>query len=187
VSGIDRQAVVFPVLAVLAVIAAWLTIAGFREPASEAADLTAERPRYHIEGARWQRYDERGTPLFELTARDVDYFDDASMEMTDIDLKTLGASHWTLSAARGSVAAGQEILKLHPQVDLQGQSREQRPLAMQTPSLFVNWNARTLDTDDSVIARSLGQTLDAVGMHADWAAEKVSFKSQVRVRHEPAR
>ncbi len=186
-SGIDRQAVVFPALAALAAVAAWLTIAGFREPATETADLSEERPRYHIEGARWQRYDDSGAPLFELTARDVDYFDDASMELTDIDLRTLGASRWTLTAARGSVAAGQEVLKLHPEVDLQGRSREQRPVTMQTPSLFVNWNVRTLDTDDSVVARSLGQTLDAVGMHADWAAERVSFKSQVKVRHEPQR
>ena len=66
-----------------------------------------------------------------------------------------------------------------------GQARDQRPLSLQTPNLFVNWTERTLDTDDSIIARSLGQTLDAVGMHADWAAERVTFKSQVKVRHGP--
>lgn len=185
-SMVDRQSVAFPVLAAVAAVAAWLTIAGFRETAGETSEINEQRPRYHIEGARWQRYDDQGAPLFELTARDVDYFDDASMELSDIDLETRGANNqWTLTAPRGSVAAGEEVLRLHPQVDLKGQARDQRPLALETPNLFVNWAERTLDTDDSIVARSLGQTLDAVGMHADWAAERVTFKSQVKVRHEP--
>lgn len=186
--GLDRQSFVLPALALLAVAAAWMTIAGFRTPVSETTDASAERPRYHIEGARWLRHDAKGLPLFELTARDVDYFDGASMEMTDIEVLTDGRDgEWTLTATRGSVAAGQNVLTLHPDVELNGQTREQRPLEMQTPSLSLDWVARTLDTNDSVIAHSLGQTLDAVGMHADWAAQRVSFKSQVKVRHEPAR
>lgn len=186
--GLDRQSFVLPALVLLAVAAAWMTIAGFRTPAGEAAEASAERPRYHIEGARWQRHDAQGLPLFELTARDVDYFDGASMEMTDIEVLTDGHDgEWTLTAARGTVPAGKNVLTLHPDVELNGRTREQRPLMLQTPSLALDWVARTLDTNESVVARSLGQTLDAVGMHADWAAQRVAFKSQVQVRHEPAR
>ena len=112
--GLDRQSFVLPALALLAVAAAWMTIAGFRAPVGEISEESAERPRYHIEGARWLRHDAQGLPLFELTARDVDYFDGASMEMTGIEMFTEGRDgEWTLTATRGNQIKAADLLGLN--------------------------------------------------------------------------
>jgi len=180
----DRSASILPLLAILAFIAGWLAVQGFREaPIDETVDAV-ERPRYHLEGARWRRYDASGALVFEATAGGIDYFDDESMTLTAIDLVTRGArGSWRLEAPHGSVPAGEKRVLLGPDVDVHGEPQRRPDIDIDTPTLWVNWEARTLSTDDPVTATTPGRQLKAGGMRADWAAERVEFLGQVEASY----
>lgn len=172
--------------------------AGAQTPADE------ERPRYQLDGAQWLRHTEAGQPLFEVRARRVDYFDDGAMQLMTVEVDHLAAGespagHWTLNAPRGSVDAGEHRLRLYPQVEIHGQVEDAGqdtgrraatadPLLIQTTALWVDWQARTLDSDQPVTAQAPGRRLQAVGLHADWSGRRVAFLDDVQVTHAaPAR
>lgn len=182
----NRSVLTFPALGLLALVAGWLVFEGFREPAPEETVAEADRPRYHVEGSHWRRYDDTGAAIFEATVASIDYFDDESMELSGIAFATRGErGSWELLAPRGSVAAGETRLLLRPQVDVRGEPVHQSRTDIQTSTLWVDWAARTLATDDPVVASAPGRRLEAVGMRADWAGERVEFLDDVKVRHEP--
>ncbi|MEQ1440725.1 LPS export ABC transporter periplasmic protein LptC [Fontimonas sp. SYSU GA230001] len=188
--GLDRHALSLPALGVLALLAGWLAFQAFREPSVPETIETAERPRYHLDGARWWRYGDGGEPVFEAQAAGIDYYDDASMELTEIRLSTHGAARrgsWQLSAARGSVPPAQKRIELKPEVRIDGQPQDQPSISIVTPTLWADWGTQLLTTDDPVVAQSPGRRLSAIGLRADWAGERVQFLSQVESRYVPIR
>lgn len=180
----ERGTLLFPALGVLGLLAAWLVVDSFQSLPDAPLVLSEQRPRYRLEEAAWQRYDETGGSVFEAEATSIDYFDDASMLLTNIALDThADKGHWRLIADRGHVAAGEKRMRLEPDVDVRGEARELKPVEIRTPTLWVDWEARTLSTPDPVNATAPGRQLQALGMRADWAAEKVEFLQNVEVRH----
>lgn len=196
----------FLVPALLLLLGAVLWLGQRSEPALQPAaglEPSAERPRYQLDGTQWLRHTEEGQPLFEVRARRVDYFDDGAMQLMTVEVDHLAASenttgHWTLNAPRGSVATGEHRLQLYPQVEIHGQvqstgdarspAASTAPLLIQTPALWVDWQARTLDSDQPVTAQAPGRRLQAVGLQADWTGRRVSFLDDVQVTHAaPAR
>ncbi|MFA5939102.1 MAG: LPS export ABC transporter periplasmic protein LptC [Sinimarinibacterium sp.] len=187
---LDRNALNLPFLGLLALVAGWLAFQGFREPAATEVAATVERPRYHIEGAYWRRYGETGELSFEAHATDIDYFDDASMELSGIEMSTYGAAQsgsWQLTADRGSVPPAQKRIELKPEVKIDGQPHDRPSISIVTPTLWADWEARRLSTDDPIVAQSPGRRISAIGMRADWIAERVEFLSQVESRYAPTR
>ncbi len=185
-----RNAVLFPTLALLLFAAVWLTLRGFRysAPLPEIAEI--ERPRYHLDGADWVRYDETGTPLFEIRAMSVDYFDDESMQMQKVSVQQLGGESgaWQLTSTRGEVPPQARRLLLEPDVTVIGDPpRQQGPVTMQAPQLWIDWETRQLTTASSVAVQAPGRSLTAVGMNADWTGRRIEFENQVNVRHAAPR
>lgn len=183
----ERRALTLPMLGLLAMLAGWLTFEAFRPPTSSEVAESIERPRYHIEGAQWHRYDDTGAEVFEARASGIDYFDDASMELTGIELVTRNpgrSGSWQLTADRGSVPAGQKRIELKPAVRIDGEPFAQPAIEIATPTLWADWGERTLSTADPVVARSPGRTLSAIGLRADWNAQRVEFLRQVESRLE---
>jgi LPS export ABC transporter protein LptC len=179
-----RSPLLYPVLGLLALFAGWLAFEGFRDPGDAPAAVEEQRPRYHIEAADWTRFDGTGAQLFVVGATSIDYFDDASMQLTDVALNTRAEDgQWRLDASRGVVPPGETRLRLEPLVDVRGRTRDDLPVQIRAPTLWVDWTERTLTTDDAVDARTGASTLQAVGMRTDWSGERVEFLSAVRVRH----
>lgn len=194
---------VVPALALLLGTVLWLGQRSEPTPSPAATvEPGAERPRYQLDGAQWLRHTQTGQPMFEVRARRVDYFDDGAMQMMTVEVDQLATDgspdgHWALSAPRGSVAAGEHRLQLYPQVEIQGQfprsgdsgmrtdkrKGSNEPLRIQTPQLWVDWRARTLDSDQPVTAVAPGRRLQAVGLHADWTGRRVAFLHDVQVTH----
>lgn len=182
-----RNAILLPALGLLLALSVWMTLRGFQPRDIAEPDAEAERPRYHLEGADWVRYDETGAAVFEIGANTVDYFDDASMQLQTVSVRHLGGGKgaWLLTADRGSVPAGQRRLLLEPQVTVDGQPPRQDDVTLRTPQLWVDFDARTLSSPDAVRADAPGRSLDAIGMRADWTGERVEFLDQVEVHHAP--
>lgn len=182
--ALDRSALTLPALGLLALVAGWLVFQGINEPVPPPAPGDVERPRYRLEGAHWQRYDAQGAPVLEATVAGIDYFDDASMELSGIALATRGGQGgWQLVAPRGSVAAGESRMLLQPHVEIRGAPPRQPTLRIETDTLWADWQARTLSTADAVTATAPGRTLKAVGLRADWDGRRVRFLEDVEARH----
>ncbi|MES0875155.1 LPS export ABC transporter periplasmic protein LptC [Sinimarinibacterium thermocellulolyticum] len=181
----DRGNLLLPTLAALALVAGWLALRGFQTPIEPPTEIAQARPRYHLQDAHWQRFDESGAPLFVLAAADLDYFDDASMQLAGVRLDTYAdEGNWRLEADRGMVPAGETRLRLEPLVELRGAREHSGRIALKTPTLWVDWRARTLSTDQPVEASTAaGSTLKARGLRGDWAGRHVEFLDAVRVRH----
>lgn len=186
-SSSDRGNLVLPTLAACAALAGWLAFKGFQSPVDAGGELAELRPRYHLEDARWRRFDQNGAPVFVLAAANMDYFDDTSMQLAGVRFDTYGEEgNWQLAADRGSVAAGETRLTLEPLVELTGARERDGRIDLQTPTLWVDWNARTLGTDATIEARTAaGSTLQATGMRGDWTGRRVEFLDAVSVRHVP--
>lgn len=180
-----RSPLLYPLLGLLAVLTGWLAFEGFRDPGDVPTGFDEQRPRYHIEVADWVRYDETGAPVFAVGAGSIDYFDDTSMLLSEVELSTQAADDgpWRLDASRGVVPPGERRLRLEPLVNVRGRTRDDLPVQIRTPSLWVDWAGRTLSTADAIDARAGASTLQAVGMRADWDGERVEFLSDVQVRH----
>mgnify|MGYP006143201999 CR=1 FL=1 len=186
----DRDALTLPLLGLLALGAGWLAFQAFRAPISPEAAETVERPRYHIDGAHWQRYGKTGELSFEAHATGIDYFDDASMELSGIEMKTYSAGQqgsWQLAAERGSVPSEQKRMQLKPEVKIDGHPQGQQAISIVTPTLWADWEARSLSTSDPIVAQSPGRRVSAVGLRADWIGERVEFLSKVESRYAPPR
>lgn len=187
---LDRDTLTLPILGVLALAAGWLVFEGFRpQDATELAE-TVERPRYHIEGVTWHRYGDTGELSFATRATGIDYFDDASMELSGIEMSTYGAGRagsWQLTAARGSVPPEQKRMLLKPEVRIDGEPAGQPPISIVTPTLWADWEARSLSTADPVVAQSTGRRVSAVGLRADWTNPRLEFLSKVESRYAPVR
>ncbi|QHS11131.1 LPS export ABC transporter periplasmic protein LptC [Sinimarinibacterium sp. NLF-5-8] len=171
----------------LAGLAAYVSFDSFTPAPQTASSASAvERPRYRLEGATWQRFDEDGTALFTARARSIDYFDDASMQLLAVDVQTHAPQgQWQLQAERGRVPAHQTRIRLEPQAQISGRSARLASLTMQTPALWMDWQTRQIFTDEPIRARAPGWALDARGLRADWSAQKVEFLHDVDVRHAP--
>jgi LPS export ABC transporter protein LptC len=184
-SDSDRGNLVLPLLAALALLAGWLAFKGFQTPAEVGEQTIELRPRYHLEEARWRRFDDSGAPVFVLAASNIDYFDDASMQLAGVRFDTHAEEgSWQLDADRGVVPAGETRLKLEPLVEVRGAREVGGRIELQTPSLWVDWEARTLSTDETVEARTAaGSSLQAVGMRGDWTGRRIEFLNAVQVRH----
>lgn len=178
-----RNSVLLPLIAFLLVTSLWLTLRGFQAPPSKPAVIEAERPRYHLEGAEWLRYDADGEPLFTVAAASVDYFDDASMQMQQVEVQQLGGEQgaWQLTADRGSVPSGQQRLQLVPAVNIVGLPPQHDQVTIRTPELWIDFASEEITTDAEIEARSPGRKLNALGLRADWAGQRVQFLNQVEV------
>jgi LPS export ABC transporter protein LptC len=184
---VPRNAILLPALGLLLALSVWMTLRGFQPRDIGETEAEVVRPRYHLEGADWMRYDDTGAALFEVAAGSVDYFDDASMQLQTVSVRHLGGEQgaWLLRADRGSVPPGQRRLLLEPRVTVDGQAPRQDDVTLRTPQLWVDFDARTLSSPAAVRAEAPGRSLDAIGMHADWTGERVEFLDQVEVHHAP--
>ena len=91
--------------------------------------------------------------------------------------------------------------KAHPEAPMPGRTHLQHAqpvllshhlLAHAWPLLrdverWADWDARSLSTDDPIVAQSPGREISAIGMRADWVGERVEFLSQVESRYAPTR
>lgn len=187
---LDRDTLALPFLGLLALAAGWLAFLAFREPATPETAEAVERPRYHIDGAQWRRYGDSGELSFEAHATGIDYFDDASMQLSGIEMSTYSAGHrgsWQLTAERGSVPPAQTRMELKPEVKIDGYPHDQPSISIVTPTLWADWEARRLTTDDPIVAQSTGRRVSAIGMRADWIGERVEFLSKVESHYAPVR
>jgi len=172
---------------VAAVLALMLTLQGFT-PDGEIADDTAQHPRYTVGGAEWTRYGDDGSADFRARADSIDYFDDHSLALSDVTLDRLDgdAGPWTLRAAQGQVPAGENRMRLMPDVEVNGKLKSGARADIQARNVWVDWREKTLMSTEPILMKSPGRELRAIGFESDWAGDQLRFMKQVRVQYAPS-
>lgn len=168
----------------------WLDTVGRPEP-ERAPGVAAERlPDYYLTGFRIHRYQGSGAPRQTLTGSRLDHFpgtDTADVTGPRVDYRPAGAPAWRMRAEHGTLAQRTDLLELDGDVRLhRPATADSSELLLLTPQLTYDLNAEIAHTERPVRLLSPGSRLDATGMTARLAEQRVQFHHDVRARHDPA-
>ncbi|HEX4895256.1 MAG TPA: LPS export ABC transporter periplasmic protein LptC [Solimonas sp.] len=167
-------------------LAVWLALNDrLPEPVALAGADGTEQPRYRMEGVQWTRYGADGLPRFQAQAERADYYDDEALRLSGVGLDRLGGRQgaWTLRAPQGRVPAGETRMRLGPAVQIEGRDRRGAPVTIAARQVWVDWEARTIRSQEPVQLRSPGTEVDAVGLEADWSGQRLRLLNRVEMRH----
>lgn len=141
------------------------------------------RPRYVLSGAKWTRYDAQGQQRFSVQADLIEYFDDESATLTEIDARLPGGdeSRWTLLSPGGRVPAGERLILLTGPVTGRGLNDDGEPLDFETPELWLDPEQQTFRTEAGVHLRSPGFSGTAKGLLGNWQQQSFQLLGNVRM------
>jgi LPS export ABC transporter protein LptC len=182
---IRRYWFVLPILAVLGVLfATWRGATPITAPVTVT---TAGQPRYTLSGARWTRYDEQGQASFAAQAQTIDYYNDESARLHEVELRGLGGigSPWQIKAPLGIAPAHARRMLLSGPVTAIGRWPEGESVSFVTPELWVDQDSREISTEAAVKLVSASRSADATGLRADWEGKTLELLHDVRVNYVP--
>lgn len=181
-----RGALPFLLMVIAAAIIVWLSMRDRGEEAAAAPNAEARTPRYVTEAATWTRFDIAGQPQMRAQAARIDYYEDRSMEMQTVVLDRIGGEqgHWHLTAAQGRVPAGEERIRLTPQVLITGAPRADLPTEVSASEVWVDWNKRQITSERPVRARAPGRELQGNSWTSDFDATRAQVKGNVQVEYD---
>ena len=148
-------------------------------------------PDYYMENFSQVSMDEFGNVERRLRAsRMVHFPDDDSTELTDPKLEIHSAEKalpWHVKAERGWVSASNEVILLYGEVEIwRYQTNGERELEVPTEDLRILPDERYAETDNPATIKSHESVTHAVGMRADFRANRLELLRQVRSQHVPA-
>lgn len=169
----------------LAFVAILFTLRGF-EPSDQVPGLgESTRPRYLLKDAEWTRFDAQGRPQLRAQAREIDYFDDRSAQLRDVQVDRLGGTDgpWRITSPLGLVPASEQRISLKKPVTVRGALQGGGPIEMATTSLWIDFTRREIYTDDPVRLTGPNRSARARGMRADWAGTRVQLLREVEIEY----
>ncbi|MGQ0700065.1 MAG: LPS export ABC transporter periplasmic protein LptC [Panacagrimonas sp.] len=173
----------------IAVILAALAILFFRsgDPTPGAVAALEDTPRYTLRGAQWRRFDLQGQMEFEGRARTIDYFDDESARLSQVELTALtgSGSPWTASAPEGRAPAGERRVQLRGGVTGQGRWPDGEALEFTSPELWLDSAKQELTTDAAVQIESRSKQVAARGLRVRGKKQQVMLLQDVKMRYVP--
>jgi LPS export ABC transporter protein LptC len=179
---------VIPMLLVPALGALFFTFQRMEGTSVEPPAGPAAPPRYTLAIADLTRYDTSGEPTLTAQAQRIDYFDDASGRAFDLQvdlLSLVGGGPWHLSAPAATLPAHQRKFLLEGPVNANGRWPDTgEPVKVRTERLWVDPDARAIQTDATVTVDSATRTGTGVGMRADWAGRTLDLLHDVTINYD---
>lgn len=176
----------------LIIAAAYIVMHSMRRDAdlaSNAPTASEREPLYVADQATWTHYGVDGTPKVRAQADRIDYYDDRSITMTTVVLDRLGSAqgHWHLEAPSGSVPPDAQRMLLQPDVDIRGEAGRDLPTTIAARDVWVDWDKRTISSDQPVRGAAPNRTVSAKGWQTDFDATQIQMKGQVEVQYDAPR
>jgi LPS export ABC transporter protein LptC len=141
-------------------------------------------PRYTLTDADLVRYDSDGTPSLHGEAHTVEYFDDDSGHATQVQVDLLGDDNevaWHLISATALQPPHDKRILLDSPVLATGRWPDSgEAVTVTTAKVWIDPNSHVFQTDQPVAARSATRTADAIGMNADWLAQRLRLLRDVK-------
>ena len=146
---------------------------------------------YYMEGVVSRHFDVNGKLSHVLQAPRIDYFlaeQRSLMQQPHIQLLASDGTPWDVRAREAIAEHQQDAVTLRDQVLLERIAPAgAATLRMETAQLTVNLSERRAHTDAPVRFRSNQGEVNAVGLTADFANEKLHLLAQVKGHYEDAR
>jgi LPS export ABC transporter protein LptC len=157
-----------------------------REDASApGGQQDAAQPRYTVRGAQWRRLDPEGKPMFDARAETIDYYDDRSAKLSQIELTALAGrgAPWKMTAPQGEALDRPQRLHLIGGVEGNGRWPDGETLAFHTPDLWMDADAEILHTESAVDLRSASRAVSGRGLRVDGKSQKLWLEHDVDVHY----
>lgn len=174
----------------LVLLLAGLTLIGLRGTGDTPvlASVADEQPRYVLRGAQWRNFDASGAVRFEGRAENIDYYDDESALMRQFEVTVLAdrGTPWRVSAPEGYAPPGsRDRLQLRGGVEGEGRWPDGEALRFETPDLWVDTTAETLDAGSDVSVHSASRSAKARGLKVNGPKQKMTLLGEVEMRYVP--
>ena len=155
-----------------------------RQPGSDA-------PIYYFEDFTMRVMDADGHPAYLLAGKNMfGYRDDevdAWIDAPQLEIDVAPQPGWDVTAEKGSVAQGGDLLFLRGSVVLlQTGARAKSPLRIETETLDLDTRKRIASTDAAVEFTAPQWRVRSVGMHAQIQDGVVELLADVHARYTPA-
>ncbi len=182
----NRRILIITVLVALVVLADnWLSKR--REQKLPAAVTAGHIPDYFLRDFTATTMNPQGQPEQRLTAQLMDHYsDDDSMELTapQLTLFQPSGAPWHVVAARGRIIDGGREVRLSGGVRM-SHVDQGATTTLTTAHLLIRPKQRYAETDAAVTVTTPQGQVDAVGMQADMAAQRLLLLSKVRGTYVP--
>lgn len=154
--------------------------------AAPAAASTERVPTYIADQATWIRYGADGQPQVRAQAERIDYYDDRSVTLSTVSLDRLGGpqGHWHVTAPQGTVPPNAQRMRLGPDVVLTGEPRASLPTTIKARDVWVDWQKKTIASDQPVQGAAPGRAVAARGWQTDFDASKLQMQGNVEVQYD---
>jgi len=184
---VNRRILIITVLVALVVLASnWLSNRREQKQAT-AVTAAAHVPDYFLRDFTATTMNPQGKPEQRLTAQLMEHYgNDNSMDLTAPHLTLFQSSGppWLVVAARGRIIDGGKEVVLSGGVrmdhDAQGTT-----MTLTTDHLLLRPKQRYAETDAAVTVTTPQGRVDAVGMQADMATQRLQLLSKVRGTYAP--
>ncbi len=150
---------------------------------------TAQQTGYYLRDATVTEYGVDGKVRLEVAVRSAT--EDPARKVVDLEAVAVnyfpdGDRKWRLTAQRGQMAEGSEVVELEGDVTMTGAQRSLPDSAVvRTERLTLDTSAQLARTDEPVTLGFGPYTLAARGLHADLKAETLQLESEVNGRFNP--
>lgn len=156
-----------------------------------AGDTTraAQQTGYYLRDATVTEYGVDGKVRLEVAVRSAT--EDPARKVVDLEAVAVnyfpdGDRKWRLTAQRGQMAEGSEVVELEGDVTMTGAQRSLPDSAVvRTERLTLDTSAQLARTDEPVTLGFGPYTLAARGLHADLKAETLQLESEVNGHFNP--
>ncbi len=178
-----------PLVAVALAAMLW-SLQRFEQEGIVAGVDTDRPPRYLVDNATLDRFDETGTHVLHGTATHIEYYDDESGRAKDLDATTFAdeQSSWNVTAPSAWLPAGSKRFLLEGAVVARGKWPDNGlPVTLRTTQVWVDPTTHTLSTDADLAVDSDGRNGTATGLQADWLARRFELLHNVKMRYDQRR
>jgi LPS export ABC transporter protein LptC len=153
-------------------------------------EVSDRAPRYLVDNAVLDRFDETGVHVLHGTATHLQYFDDESAKARDLDATTLVDDQpgWNLTSPSALLPAKSKRFLLQGDVVARGKWPDNGlPVTVRTTEVWIDPATHVLNTDENVAIDSDGRDGTATGLRADWIARRVELLHNVKMRYDQRR
>lgn len=141
-------------------------------------------PRYAVRDARIQQYDGNGNLRYEATAKQVDFYDNDSVQLELLELSQLGGRQvWSLQSPSAYGPPGERRLLLQGPVRGDGQWPSGDTFELRADHLWVDTLRREIYTDSDVSLNGERRQIQARGLRADWNGTRLNLLRNVVARY----
>ena len=145
-------------------------------------------PDFYMTDVDSIQYNLNGDPEYQLSSNEISHY--PHNDITDITLPHIimyqeDGSPWRLSALRGRILPGGDVVELWDEVQVKYEPLDDSPAQLTTESLRIFPDKEYAESDQAVMIETQQGTTTAIGLQADLKTNRMKLLKKVRGKYEP--